>query len=87
MLKIKNNVGLKELEQFGFKIDKTLVARYKLANTEIYSRVTDDSELLVVINKEIRIYVDDEYYECFTSQNTLDVLYDLIEAGLVEKEV
>lgn len=75
MLKIKEEVDLKELEKFGFKpiyyeINEIIKYEYHTNPYEYSIRIDTDSR---------RIYLD----EFFT--NDLDVIYDLIQAGLVEK--
>ena len=78
MLKIKDDVDLKELEKIGFrKSDK--IFKY------IY-----DYTILTIVDYQIKIY-EDRHIE--VSQNAMydwdyrlqDKLYDLIQAGLVEK--
>ena len=89
MLKIKDNVDLKELEKFGFEYDNS-------NNTYIKKIIEGDindttyswcSEWLVVStkNRKIKIFIDDEYYCVYTNGDTLEELYDLIKADLVEK--
>lgn len=84
MLKIKNNVDLKELEKFGFTIYE---------NRATYQNSYD--EYIFVDNKK-RIEVEaDMYFDeldiggnstCkIFSRTLLNTLYDLIQAGLVEK--
>lgn len=72
MLKIKDNVDLKELEKHGFKLDEK----------EWYS-LKEYSQVLKVkpISREI-------VYESYSTAKYIwcDKLYDLIQAGLVEKE-
>lgn len=93
MLKIKDNVNLKELKKFGFKN----------TSMDIWIKYTDNSNekyktgiLINPTNKKIQNqivhYVDnykesqiiEEGYIDLTSE--LDILYDLITAGLVKKE-
>ena len=77
MLKIKDNVDLKELEKFGFE---------KLSSVrEVYLFNIDGSEYLEIIEGKIHLYINDEYYNCYTGEKTFDKLYDLIQADLVEK--
>ena len=83
MLKIKDNVDLKELEKYGFE--------YNEAKKECFYRI-DNSEVLTItinstsiIHKTIRLYIDDEYCCCWGGKYTFDLLYDLIKDGLVEK--
>lgn len=68
MLKIKDNVDLKELEKFGIK-------QYG----QHYNAITKFSiPYLSILNERGRKIV------CYTNED-LDVLFDLIQAGLVEK--
>ena len=69
MLKIKEEVDLKELEKFGFETED---------DGFIWCEPHED----IVINTQryILVYGDDE-----EGNYSLDVLYDLIQAGLVEK--
>lgn len=73
MLKIKNNVDLKELEKFGFKYDKKLKEwNYgDLFNGYVY--VEEE-------NKIIKPIYDENMWICME-----DLFYDLIKADLVEK--
>ena len=78
MLKIKDNVDLKVLEKYGFnkELDKGI---YIKRNPRCYEYLEINQ------NNKIRIYVEDEYYEMYTREETLEDLYDLIQDGLVEK--
>lgn len=70
MLKIKNNVDLKELEKFGFKDDIGFLQK-------------DMNYITYYINKDIRAI---EMWIFENEEVVLDnTLYDLIKAGLVEK--
>lgn len=78
MLKIKDNVNLKELEKYGFE-------HY----TMIYiKKIKRSNETL---KEEKDIYVEEENREIsihkglFNIDEELDIIYDLIKAGLVEK--
>lgn len=75
MLKIKNNVDLKELENFGFEQDKDLDwYRYDLnSNSNVYVKP---------IRRQIILRA---YSRNYSVDNHLDILYDLIKADLVEK--
>jgi hypothetical protein len=84
MLKIKDDVDLKELEKFGFIINKDC-ATYQNTN---------DEYIYIYSNKKIEIEFERFYDEldiggpslCHSLSNTLlNTLYDLIQAGLVEK--
>lgn len=76
MLKIKDSVDLKELENFGFKVVDTLdekpteLSDGKFTVIELYNDIYD------IWNTRI-IYVNASAY--------LDIVYDLIKADLVEK--
>ena len=76
MLKIKDNVDLKELEKFGFKYEKNCwgFPCYTKTYTEI---LVDD-----------RIICPSEYMigeEAFNEEDGFDEVYDLIKANLTEK--
>lgn len=82
MLKIKDNIDLKELEKFGLKSmifgDGDFALKYKWVYTDkkcLYSTDEEDTirELDIMEDREIRSSFD------------VDLLYDLIQAGLVEK--
>lgn len=46
-----------------------------------------NSEIVEIdlITGQLQIFIDDEYYENYTKSDTLDFIYDLIKADLVEK--
>lgn len=74
MLKIKNNIDLKELEKFGFKIKCGMIWKPKKGTWEVIElRVDPNSRLLVSTG------ISDLFY---TKEDTL---FDLIKADLVEK--
>lgn len=83
MLKIKDNVELKELEKFGFKYveDKSYKGdfRYceKLIGSNIILGVSEPSR---VIYSNIAITLT-----TYIFSDGLDVLFDLFEEGLVER--
>ncbi len=75
MLKIKDNVDLKGLEKFGFE------ARYSETTGKIIRYVKG-------VNRNVIRYIDNDpnynpYWELEIKTDGL--LYDLIQAGLVEK--
>ena len=73
MLKIKDNVNLKELEKFGFK-------------NGIYTRIVNDRIAYKVYITSTHHYIQIRCFECFVIAESLQVLlFDLIQAGLVEK--
>jgi hypothetical protein len=80
MLKIKDNVDLKELEKFGFRDEG--VFWYK---KDIF--YTDIDIASIGINKDdrkIQIAFSVIGNSCFYTYD-IDILFDLIQAGLVEK--
>ena len=104
MLKIKDNVDLKELEKFGF--DYYIDVRKNNDSPKWYKGIKnyiekgyrwDDGENTIKIveerkdanwifhNKEREVYVFESDYEMGVSDEMLDVIYDLIQAGFVEK--
>lgn len=79
MLKIKDNVDLKELEKFGF-------IKYKnIDDGEDYWCIAD-----LFIGEDRRIIQDDGINPCKSidyqlSEIEIGIIFDLIQAGLVEK--
>ena len=71
MLKIKDDVDLKELEKFGFKLD----------NNEWY---TKNNNGFIIYIKPLSRKITLKTYEGSLREN-VDILYDLIQANLVEK--
>lgn len=81
MLKIKDNVDLKELEKFGFKYTND----YEWQSVKAYIKIYEEYEITVTdYDNSIEIY----FYK-FTSDiggiGIPTVIYDLIKADLVEK--
>lgn len=84
MLKIKDDVDLKELEKFGF-------TRYYDEDLQIfteYEKEIDDIEVTIDINRIIYIWGEDD--KCIGNgqlciDEGLTPIYDLIKADLVEK--
>ena len=74
MLKIKDNVDLKELEKYGFK------EGYSILNVSSIYGYIDNNRRIFITTRPWWDY--DFYYLC---KNGEDTLYDLIQAGLVEK--
>ena len=108
MLKIKDEIDLKELEKFGFKKyvrssptwrsswskekEKYIGETY----TEIGYELDNGTNIVCVTeqwinndwrqpNEEREIYVFESDYEMGVSKKMLETIYDLIQAGLVEK--
>ena len=93
MLKIKDDVDLKELEKFGFKAkydENTgrICAYQKKCEKDVGGllvTITETTSLIRIYrafkgkNVEWRINRYNNYFD-------IDTLYDLIQAGLVEKE-
>ena len=80
MLKIKDNIDLKELEKFGFNY----IPEQKKNIWEHYS-YTEEDENNVYPMLRCYVYCKDRIIGVHT--NELDILFDLIQAGLVEKVV
>jgi len=81
MLKIKDNVDLKELEKFGFE-------EYKEHNGYVYDiipYVKNRQYSYIEIFNETRRISCLEYVEFEYQQQAVEILFDLIQAGLVEK--
>ncbi|HIQ91022.1 MAG TPA: hypothetical protein IAB27_05315 [Candidatus Coprosoma intestinipullorum] len=78
MLKIKDNVDLKELEKFGFEHQKLIYVK------DVVRRCCNLRE-----NKKIYIYEQSRLISIgiglFSTDVELSIIYDLIQAGLVEK--
>lgn len=93
MLKIKDNVDLKELEKFGFTYRKHYKNYTKLHSNKNFEDYVDnyiqiDNDRILKPYTRILNGHDTEY--CDKSQTNiknefLDTLYDLIKADLVEK--
>lgn len=83
MFKVNDNVDLKKLEKYG--------AIYVIETKKYYFKINDSEYFEIPADKEskfykqVRLYIEDEYYNCWTSVNRFDKLYDLIKDGLVEK--
>jgi hypothetical protein len=88
MLKIKDNVSLKELEKFGFKIFRVHGNEDELEYAYIPTERNHSANISIygdnimpwnkyVFSRKIMLHNH--------TQRTFDLLYDLIEAGLVEK--
>ena len=69
MLKIKDDVDLKELEKFGIK---KVQGDFVGLKGQIYCGI---GERIYIVGYSIESYSEDD----------LDTLYDLIQAGLIEK--
>lgn len=78
MLKIKDNVDLKELEKYGFDEAKPMDYKYP------YYLKTNSNEYILVQSRELYYYVEDELYG-YADPKVFDVIYDLTRDGLLEK--
>ena len=82
MLKIKDNVDLKELEKFGF-VSGGLDYAYKTYEDSNYANI----RFRIMSDRSIYLVDDEDIYNG-GNKNVFDMqslLYDLIQAGLVEK--
>ena len=77
MLKIKDNVDLKELEKFGFRIE------YSKYDGKPTTYVHNNYEYVYVFIKDRKLTATANTYEEQRPIN--DLLYDLIKADMVEK--
>ena len=73
MLKIKDNVDLKELEKYGF----IFVDRADLWYTYYFNQ--ENNMKVDYSDREL------DFYNCGLGDNIVNTLYDLIKADLVEK--
>lgn len=78
MLKIKDNVDLKELEKFGFELNQTF--KYYEYGYDKY----DVSIYILILDRVLHCSTPYDYNTDDTDSH-LDILYDLIKADLVEK--
>ena len=89
MLKIKDNIDLKELEKFGFKYDKCNSMYYKSFEYKKFCQLSAkyDARWETFI-EEVKIDVPSRRIHstrCYQVFMDYDTLYDLIQDGLVEK--
>lgn len=85
MLKVKDNVDLKELEKYGFVDDKIYGRKVKVKKMMTKEKWNAEIVEIDLITGQLQIFVDDEYYENYTNSDTLDFIYDLIKSDLIEK--
>ena len=82
MLKIKENIDLKELEKYGFEHHRLIYTKdIKKAEYDEAYRTIHVEEM----NRRISISPQRKGFYSFNVDNELDVVYDLIKDGLVEK--
>jgi len=84
MLKIKDNVDLKELEKFGFEHHNLIYVKEIERKDEEICLETNKKIYIEEDNKHISISPDKGYLH-FNTDIELDTIYDLIKADLVEK--
>lgn len=84
MLKIKDNVDLKELEKFGFDLDgntyKYFIAKNKCVYVCIHDRKLVRPELPVITSRIKEIFTSKKPY-----QKLSEIMYELDKADLLEK--
>lgn len=81
MLKIKDNVDLKELEKYGFKYLEGTTS--KICKVDLGN---DDNCITVVVNcYNKHIWATHEGYSRDVSDEFLDFIYTLTNASLIEK--
>ncbi len=77
MLKIKDNVDLKELEKFGFEKDEIYYCYY-------YRDIYNVRCIIGLKERLLVFYIDaNETTKCLVRVE--EIIFDLIQAGLVEK--
>lgn len=90
MLKIKDDIDLKELEKFGFEYEneEECVGSFEEGDYDEYFYEwyewygeDGDCNIKVKSNKEIVLINIHDYF----NDDVLDCIYNLIQAGLVEK--
>lgn len=82
MLKIKDNVDLKELEKYGFESREYLFG-HKIYQTPLNLREGNTNKPCMRVRSYTR---EIETYDCINLNNPdVELLYDLIKDGLVEK--
>ena len=85
MLKIRDNLELKELENYGFVDDEIYGRKVKVKKMMTKEKWNAETVEIDLITRQLQIFIDDEYYEIYTNSDTLDFIYDLIKADLVVK--
>lgn len=88
MLKIRDDIDLKELEKYGFELKNTIY--YEKEFEAINFDEEENHKILIYLNKRsiaLEIMNNDYTYHSFDDElgRIEDTLYDLIKDGLVEK--
>ena len=78
MLKIKNNINLKELEKFGLEFKPSV---YKEKESYVIYKQDRFGQYYV----KLSINIHTRLIRVSSSIEVIDILFDLIQAGLVEK--
>ena len=76
MLKIKDNVNLKELEKFGYY-------KSSMYGQPSYNKDLEDNDTLAIIIETKKLFLDT--WGCINEKYLLKVADDLIKSDLVEK--
>ena len=92
MLKIKDNVDLKELEKFGFEEMEKSWGIYTYIKNDGFDAISDLKTKSIIdvylSDRSINIYKVikcDKYHYTTRDVKGIEILFDLISAGLVEK--
>lgn len=83
MLKIKDNVDLKELEKFGFKRNKN--DYYRCRRNDYYLNISQGVSISVMSDTRWIMLDTVKVFQRMYEIDYQDILFDLIQAGLVEK--
>ena len=83
MLKIKDDVNLRELEKFGFTYNGGSECYVDNRKDSFISIYTEDREIVIDINDNLPVSIYDTFAE--DKEKAKNKLFDLIQAGLVEK--
>ena len=88
MLKIKDNVDLKELEKFGFVYEEYDVTEEDDEEPVIFKYYRNGNtykDYWITVDIDTRILDDECANKMYAEIVPADLIYDLIQAGLVEK--
>ena len=77
MLKIRDEIDLKELEKFGFK-------KYEYGEYSSYTR-TKKENAEIIIEKDRYVSINPYGENDIIKNSLLDIIYDLIKADMIEK--
>lgn len=84
-LRIKDNVDLKELEKFGFKRREGFENSFHYYATLTEREFQDNDEICIFQNDRLIYLCFGLGFDGLTENDELNILFDLIQAGLVEK--